>query len=148
MPVPGAHRAYEAACARLLGLQHENGAWEGEMEWSTMILSQYVIVLHILERSPDEPTRQSILQCFRKARTAEGSWGMHPQAPPSAYATTLAYVALRLLGTEPHDSLAAGARRWIHTQPGGAGAVPQWGFFWLAVLGLMPYRQVAPVPPR
>ncbi|PSJ30536.1 2,3-oxidosqualene cyclase [Streptosporangium nondiastaticum] len=147
-PVPGAHRAYEAACAHLLGLQHESGAWEGEMEWSTMILSQYVIVLHILERPPDEPTRQAILQCFRATRTAGGCWGMHPQAPPSAYATTLAYVALRLLGTGPHDPLAAGARQWIHAQPGGVRAVPQWGFFWLAILGLVPYRQVAPVPPE
>ncbi|MEU3354596.1 prenyltransferase/squalene oxidase repeat-containing protein [Streptomyces sp. NPDC037389] len=147
-PVSGAHRAYHAACARLLGLQHESGAWEGEMEWSTMILSQYVIVLHILERGPDEPTRQAILQCFRTTRTPEGSWGMHPQAPPSAYATTLAYVALRLLGTDPRDPLAADARKWIHAQPGGVHAVPQWGFFWLAVLGLVPYRQVAPVPPE
>ncbi|MBP2400924.1 prenyltransferase/squalene oxidase repeat-containing protein [Streptomyces syringium] len=148
IPVPGAHRAYRAACGRLLGLQHESGAWEGEMEWSTMILSQYVIVMHILERPPDEPERQAILQCYRTTRTAEGGWGMHPQAPPSAYGTTLAYVALRLLGTEPHDPLAAGARQWIHAQPGGVHAVPQWGFFWLALLGLVPYRQVVPLPPE
>ncbi|QLE70259.1 2,3-oxidosqualene cyclase [Streptomyces rectiverticillatus] len=147
-PVPGAHRTYDAACGRLLGLQDERGAWEGEMEWSTMILSQYVIVLHVLQRPPDERARKAILQGFRATRTAEGGWGMHPQGPPSPYATTLAYVALRLLGTEPHEPLAAGARQWLHAQPGGCRSVPQWGLFWLALLGLVPYRQVAPVPPE
>ncbi|GHF53227.1 squalene-hopene cyclase [Streptomyces mashuensis] len=148
MVMPDARRVHEAACGRLLALQGENGAWEGEMEWSTMILSQYVIVLHILERPPDEPERQAILRCYRTTRTADGGWGMHPQAPPSAYATTLAYVALRLLGTDPEDPLTAGARQWLHAQPGGVRAVPQWGLFWLALLGLVPYRDVAPVPPE
>ncbi|MGI5341196.1 hypothetical protein ACQEVS_29235 [Streptomyces sp. CA-181903] len=147
-PAPGAHRAYEAARARLLALQGQDGAWEGEMEWSTVILSQYVIVLHILERPPDETERRSILRCYRTTRTPDGGWGMHPQAPPSAYATTLAYVALRLLGTEPDDPLAAAARQWLHGQPGGVRAVPRWGFFWLALLGLAPYRHVAPMPPE
>ncbi|MFD0385781.1 hypothetical protein ACFQ2B_35845 [Streptomyces stramineus] len=31
-PVPGAHRAFDAACRRLLALQDEQGAWEGR--WS------------------------------------------------------------------------------------------------------------------
>ncbi|GAA0442921.1 prenyltransferase/squalene oxidase repeat-containing protein [Streptomyces sp. NPDC046215] len=144
-PVPGAHRAFDAACRRLLALQDEQGAWEGEMEWSTMILFHYVIAL---QRPADERARQATLRCYRATRTPEGGWGMHPQAPPSPYATTPAYVGLRPLGTEPGDPLAAGARRWLHAQPGSCRAVPQWGFFWLAVQGVVPYRQGTPVPPR
>ncbi|MEV4435995.1 prenyltransferase/squalene oxidase repeat-containing protein [Streptomyces sp. NPDC049585] len=140
--------AYEAACTRLLSLQSDDGSWEGEMEWNTTILSQYVIVLRVLQRPPDEGSRQGMVTHFRNTRTPEGGWGMHPAAPPSPYATLLAYVALRLLGLGPGDPLTAGARKWLGTQPGGARCVPQWGRFWLAVLGIVPYREVAPFPPE
>ncbi|MFI1682103.1 prenyltransferase/squalene oxidase repeat-containing protein [Streptomyces sp. NPDC020607] len=140
--------AYDAACEHLLGLQRDDGSWEGEMEWSTMVLSQYVIVLHLLRRPVEGATRQGAIRYFTRTRTAAGGWGMHPQGPPSPYATTLAYLALRLLGVGPGEPLAADARRWLLTRPGGVRAVPQWGVFWLAVLGLVPYRRVAPVPPE
>ncbi|GAA2716482.1 MULTISPECIES: prenyltransferase/squalene oxidase repeat-containing protein [Streptomyces] len=140
--------AYDAACARLLSLQRDDGSWEGEMEWNTTVLSQYVIVLRVLERPPDETSRQGMVTHFRNTRTPEGGWGMHPAAPPSPYATLLAYVALRLLGLGPGDPLTAGARKWLGTQPGGARCVPQWGRFWLAVCGVVPYREVAPFPPE
>ncbi len=147
-PVPDVSAAYEAACGRLLELQSDDGSWEGEMEWNTTILSQYVIVTRVLGRPPDETSRQGMLTYFRNTRTDQGGWGMHPAGPPSPYATLLAYVALRLLGVGPEESPAADARKWLGTQPGGARSVPQWGMFWLAVLGLVPYREVAPFPPE
>jgi lanosterol synthase len=60
----------------------------------------------------------------------------------------LGYLALRLLDVGPQEPPAAEARRWILAQPGGVRAVPQWGRFWLALLGLVPYREVAPIPPE
>ncbi|MFI9237471.1 prenyltransferase/squalene oxidase repeat-containing protein [Streptomyces sp. NPDC053079] len=147
-PVPDVHAAYDAACARLLGLQSDDGSWESEMEWNTTILSQYVIVTRVLGRPPDETTRQGMITHLRNTRTPEGGWGMHPAGPASPYATLLAYVALRLLGVGPDEPPAAEAGKWLGAQPGGARAVPQWGMFWLAVLGLVPYREVAPFPPE
>ncbi|MCC3774372.1 prenyltransferase/squalene oxidase repeat-containing protein [Streptomyces sp. UNOB3_S3] len=148
-PLPDVRAAYDAACARLLGLQADDGCWEGEMEWNSTILSQYVIVMRILGLPPDETSRQGMITYFRNTRTPQGGWGMHPAGPPSPYATVLAYVALRLLGLGPDDPPAADAGKWLGARPGGTrAAVPQWGMFWLAVLGLVPYREVAPFPPE
>ncbi|MBH1938748.1 hypothetical protein I5Q34_31560 [Streptomyces sp. AV19] len=147
VPARSAAGAHAAARAHLLGLQRQDGSWEGEMEWNAALLAQYVIVLRILERPLDEPTRRGVVQHLRRTRRPGGGWAMHRQGPPSPYVTTLAYLALRLLGTAPTDPLAAEAAAWLRALPG-APAVPEWGKFWLAVLGLIPYEDLAPVPPE
>ncbi|GAA0395702.1 prenyltransferase/squalene oxidase repeat-containing protein [Streptomyces luteireticuli] len=147
VPARGARSAHDAARTRLLGLQRQDGSWEGEMEWNTTGTAQYVIVMRILERPLDEATRRGLVQHFRSARSPGGGWALHPQGPPSPYATTLAYLALRLLGAAPTDPLTAEAAAWLRALPG-APAVPQWGTFWLALLGLVPYEDLAPVPPE
>ena len=66
------------------------------MVWCTMILSQYVIVQHIVGRSWDEATRTRIVRHYEGTRTPEGAWGLHPESAGYVFTTTLAYVALRL----------------------------------------------------
>jgi hypothetical protein len=51
------------------------------------------------------------------------------------FGTVLSYVTLRLLGVEASHATAAKARAWM-LEHGGATAVPSWGKFWLAVLGV------------
>ena len=51
------------------------------------------------------------------------------------FGTVLSYVTLRLLGVEASHPTAAKARTWM-LEHGGATAVPSWGKFWLAVLGV------------
>ena len=51
------------------------------------------------------------------------------------FGTVLSYVSLRLLGVSANQGTAKAAREWILTH-GGATAVPSWGKFWLAVLGV------------
>jgi hypothetical protein len=51
------------------------------------------------------------------------------------FGTVLSYVTLRLLGVDSSHATAAAARRWMLAH-GGATAVPSWGKFWLAVLGV------------
>jgi lanosterol synthase len=132
----------------LLAHQRENGSWEGEMVWCTMILSQYIIVQRTVGRSFDLETRAGMVKYFEVSRTAEGVWGLHPESGGYVFFTTLAYVAMRLLGLRPDDPMLAEARRWLHAQPGGVLAIPSWGKFWLALLGLYGYEGVNPVPPE
>jgi 2,3-oxidosqualene cyclase len=140
--------AVDAAIDHLLSLQRDDGCWEGEMVWCTMILSQYVIVHSVAGRSWDAPTRAAIVRHYEVTRTPEGAWGLHPESAGYVFNTALAYVALRLLGLEPEHPLVAPARRWLHAQPGGVRAIPTWGKFWLALLDLYGFEGVNPTLPE
>ena len=119
------------------------------MVWNSMLLSQYVIV-HRLAGSPPFVAREraSMLRHFEVTRTPEGAWGMHPSSGPYVFFTTMAYVALRLLGVAADDPLVAPARAWLATQPEGVLAIPSWGKVWLSLVGLYGWEGVNPVPPE
>lgn len=136
------------ASRRLLELQGIQGDWEGEMVWCTMILAQAVIVRTVVGRpySPEERVR--IRRHFEYWQAEDGSFEMHPESPGYVFFTTLAYVALRLLGVAADDPLLVRARRWLEVQPGGVKGIPTWGKFWLALLGLYEYKGLNSVPPE
>jgi 2,3-oxidosqualene cyclase len=140
--------ARDRALAHLVSLQSPRGDWEGEMVWCPMITAQVAIAHHVVGRPVDAATREGVVRYCRSAATAEGVWGLHRESPGYVFVSTLVYVALRLLGVAPDDPLAAGARKWLHAQPGGVAAVPTWGKFWLALLGLYGWRGVTPVLPE
>jgi len=140
--------ALDRGITYLLSQQREDGCWEGEMVWCTMILSQYIIVQTIAGRSFDEQTRSQMIKYYRTTRTPDGVWGLHPESGGYVFFTTLAYIALRLIGVPPGDPLASTARNWLHAQKGGVLAIPTWGKFWLALLGLYGYEGVNPIPPE
>jgi lanosterol synthase len=141
--------ALDRGVEALLALQRPDGCWEGEMVWCTMILSQYVIVRHVTGRSWDPATRARIVRHYEVTRLPDGSWGLHPESPGYVFTTTLAYVALRLLGLGPEHQLVAAARAWLHAQPGGGVlAIPTWGKFWLALIDLYGYEGINPCPPE
>jgi lanosterol synthase len=126
-PDPAANVALDRGVTALLAQQRPEGCWEGEMVWCTMILSQYVIVQHIVGRAWDERTRTLIVRHYEVTRRPDGSWGLHPESAGYVFTTTLAYVALRLLGLGPEHPPLAPARVWLHAQPGGVLANPTWG---------------------
>lgn len=132
----------------LIARQHPDGCWEGEMVWSTVILSQVAITRRIIGHpfSPDDA--DSALRYYESTRTADGVWAMHPEGAGSVFATSMAYVAQRLLGTQPDDAMLMQAREWLHRQPGGVAAAPSWCKFWLAILGLYGWEGMNPVPPE
>jgi 2,3-oxidosqualene cyclase len=138
----------ERAVAHLISDQGENGCWEGEMVWCTMILSQYIIVQTVTGRSIDPLEREEMIRYFRANRTPDGVWGLHPESGGYVFFTTLAYVALRLIGLAADDPMAVAAREWLHAQKGGVLAIPSWGKFWLALLDLYGYKAVNPIPPE
>jgi 2,3-oxidosqualene cyclase len=148
LPHQRARETGERAWRCLIGLQRAGGDWEGEMVWCTMILAQAVIVRTLLGRPYGEAEKPGILKHFRLNQLADGSWGMHPESPGYVFFTTLAYVALRLLGTPPDHSMLVRARDWLHAQPGGVKGIPSWGKFWLAMLGLYEYEGLNAIPPE
>lgn len=57
------------------------------------------------------------------------------------------YVALRILGLGPDHPAMVKARGTLH-KLGGAAAIPAWGKFWLAALGVYDWKGVNPIPPE
>lgn len=146
---PDPRSAHRLARKRVLSLQGPDGSWEGEMAWNVMILSQYVITRHLLGRPLPPGELEPVVQHYRVTRLQQSGWGLHPASTaPSLYCTSLAYVALRLLGLAPDHPLCRSARQWLRAQPGGVAAIPSWGKFWLALLGLYDYRAMHPLLPE
>jgi squalene/oxidosqualene cyclase-like protein len=142
-----AHRAYERAVSYLGTRQHADGRVAGEVVWNTMLPCQYVLLMHVLRR-PIEPGRaRRIYRSIAVQRRPDGAFGMHPNSSSYLFHTTLAYVALRLLGHGPGDPLVDGARAFI-LEHGGAYEVPTWGRAWLAILGLYPWEGMQPIVPE
>jgi squalene/oxidosqualene cyclase-like protein len=144
------HDHLSRAFDHLSRIQDASGYWEAEMVWNSMLLSQWVITQAICGRlnSISNETKSRILKHYETTRTPEGGWAMHGEGGPYVFMTTLAYVALRLLGLPSENPLCADALRWLKLQPHGVLAVPSWGKFWLAMIGLYEYSGVNPIPPE
>src|SRR5512146_745722 len=98
----------------LITQQRPDGAWEGEVVWNSMLLAQYVIVRRIVGRWPiAEVDRDAMLRYFARTSRPDGSFGMHPDSAGYLFFTTLAYVAMRLLGLGPTAPVAQRAMSWI-----------------------------------
>ena len=100
------------ALHHLASLENPAGHWEAEMVWNSMLLSQYVLTRKMVDpRWPLPPeTVRGILRHYEVTRRPDGSWGMHGESGGYVFMTTLAYVALRLLGLPADDPLVAPAR--------------------------------------
>jgi len=118
------------------------------MVWCTMILAQTVMVRTIMNRPYSGVETTGIVKHFQVTQRDDGSWGMHPESAGYVFFTTMAYVALRLLGLPADAPMLVSARRWLHAQPGGVREIPSWGKFWLALLGLYEREGLNPIPPE
>jgi cycloartenol synthase len=77
----------------------------------------------------------------------DGGYGLHIEGHSTMFGTVLSYISLRLLGVPAGQATAKAARAWILGH-GGATAVPSWGKFWLAVLGVYEWHGLNPMPPE
>jgi lanosterol synthase len=127
--------------------QADDGSWEGENVWCPLLAAQTAIASRVMGLPLSETRRRRVLLAFEREQLASGAWGLHPLSEPYLFVTTLVYVAARLLGVEAGSPLLARARRFIEAE-GGAVAIPTWGKFWLALVGLYRWEGVNPVLPE
>jgi squalene/oxidosqualene cyclase-like protein len=140
---PTLTRALEA----MTSMQDTRGYWAGEVVWCTMLISQHVIVSHLIGRPISAERQAKYLKYYRAWQTPDGGFGMHRESPAYVYMTTLAYVAMRLMGLEAGDELPRRALTWLRAN-GGVLHIPSWGKFWLALLGLYGWEGVNPIQPE
>lgn len=111
------------------------------------LLPMYVGTCYAIDRMPDDPTAQGMLQYLRATQNNDGGWGLHCEGASCVFASVLNYVAMRLLGVEASDKDLTRAREWFLPR-GGALSSASWGRFFLALLNLHDYAGIHPVPPE
>lgn len=84
---------------------------------------------------------------FARAHAEDGGWGLHIEGESSVFGIVMNYTALRILGVDAEDERMRKARSTLW-KLGGALRAPHWAKFWMAVLGVVEWDVVNPVPPE
>ena len=145
--VPETDAVIEGGLEWMERTQSDKGSWEGDYGGPLFLLPLYVFTCYLVDDMPDEEICSEIERYLRNHQNQDGGWGLHVEAHSYVYTSVLNYVAMRLLGVESSDPDLTRCRQWFLPR-GGAARAPQWGKFSLALLGLIPWKGVMPVPPE
>lgn len=130
----------------LLAHQHSEGYWVGELEGDTILESEYILLLTWLGRS-GENVVQECAEHIRRQQMPEGGWSLFPGGPLEISSSVKAYWALKIAGDSPTAEHLLRARTAI-LAAGGAEAVNSFTRYYMALLGIISYRQCPAVPPE
>ena len=139
-------QALERARDHLLGLQHEDGWWKGELETNVTMDAEDLLLRQFLGIREAESTERSA-RWIRSQQRPDGSWSNFWGGPGDLSTTVEAYVALRLAGDGPeqeHMQAASGFAR----REGGLEKARVFTHIWLALFGAWPWDQVPVLPPE
>jgi len=139
--------AIEQATGWLLQRQHAEGYWVGELEGDTILESEYVLLLVWLGRPVTDPTIQQCAEYIRQQQLPTGGWSLFPGGPLEVSASVKAYWVLKIVGDNPAAEHLCRAREAIRNA-GGAEKVNSFTRFYLALLGMISFRQCPAVPPE
>ncbi len=138
--------ALDRAASHLLGLQHEQGWWQGELETNVTMDAEDLLLREFLGVATAEQTAASARWIVSKQRQ-DGTWANFFGGPGDLSTTVEAYVALRLAGHEPGAPHMARAAAWIR----GRGGIPATRVFtriWLALFGEWSWDDLPVMPPE
>src|SRR5258707_12599629 len=145
---PSALSGAEAALARardhLLGLQHEQGWWQGELETNVTMDAEDLLLREFLGIRTEAETAAAGRWIASQQR-AHGTWANFFGGPGDLSTTVDAYVALRLAGDQPDAPHMRTAAEWI-TASGGLTATRVFTRMWLAPSRLWAGHHLPGVP--
>ena len=139
-------RALARARDHLLGLQHEQGWWQGELETNVTMDAEDLMLREFLQIRTREQTEAAARWIASKQRE-DGTWANFFGGPGDLSTTVEAYVALRLAGREPEEPHMARAARWIRAE-GGVPATRVFTRIWLALFGQWSWDDLPVMPPE
>src|SRR5487761_943913 len=125
-----AAEALARARDHLLGLQQEQGWWQGELETNVTMDAEDLLLREFLGIRTDEETAAAGRWIASQQR-ADGTWANFFGGPGALSTTVEAYVALRLAGHLPGAPHMARAAEWIRDR-GGIAATRVFTRIWLA----------------
>jgi squalene-hopene/tetraprenyl-beta-curcumene cyclase len=138
--------ALDRAVNHLLGLQHEQGWWQGELETNVTMDAEDLLLREFLGVRTAEQTAGAA-RWIRSSQRADGTWANFRGGDPDLSTTVEAYVALRLAGDAPDEDHMIRAADWIRA----AGGIPATRVFtrmWLALFGEWSWDDLPVMPPE
>jgi squalene-hopene/tetraprenyl-beta-curcumene cyclase len=139
-------RSLDATRRWLLGQQHDDGYWVGELEGDSILESEYILLLAYLGRET-EPACARLCKFLDDHQRREGGWAIYPGGPFDLSASVKAYFALKLCGMPIEHPTMTRARTAI-LEMGGAQGCNSFTRFYLALLGQIGYDECPCVPPE
>jgi len=136
------HRARD----HVLGLQHAQGWWQGELETNVTMDAEDLLLREFLGLHDDKQI-DSAARWIRSQQRADGTWANFFDGPADLSTTVEAYVALRLAGDQPDAPHMRTARGWILAH-GGVEATRVFTRIWLALSGQWSWDELPVIPPE
>jgi squalene-hopene/tetraprenyl-beta-curcumene cyclase len=130
----------------LLGKQHEDGYWCGELEADVMLEADYIF-MHTLLGTGDAGKMQRAVNEILRNQNEDGGWSQYPGGPSDINYGIKAYLALKLMSWKADHPVMTRAREWVLAH----GGVVQCNTFtkiYLCALGQYDYDAVPAVPPE
>ena len=130
----------------LLGLQHPDGYWCGELEADSMLESDYIF-MHKLLGTGDQGRMERAVNEILRHQNEDGGWSIYPNGPSNISLGVKAYFALKLMGWSKDHPVLVKARKWILAN-GGVVEVNTFTKIYLCFMGQYEYDAVPAVPPE
>jgi len=130
----------------VLGLQHAQGWWQGELETNVTMDAEDLLLREFLGLHDDKQI-DSAARWIRSQQRADGTWANFFGGPGDLSTTVEAYVALRLAGDQPDAPHMRTARGWILAH-GGVEATRVFTRIWLALSGQWSWDELPVIPPE
>jgi squalene-hopene/tetraprenyl-beta-curcumene cyclase len=145
-PATDVAQALERAREHLLGLQHDEGWWKGELETNVTMDAEDLLLRQFLGIRGAETTERSA-RWIRSQQRSDGSWSNFWGGPGDLSTTIEAYVALRLAGDGTQEQHMQAASTFVRGQ-GGLEKARVFTHIWLALFGAWPWDRVPVLPPE
>jgi squalene-hopene/tetraprenyl-beta-curcumene cyclase len=130
----------------LVGLQHPDGYWCGELEADSMLEADY-IQLHTLLESGDPGRLRRALTEMLRYQNDDGSWSIYPGGPGNISLSVKCYFSAKLMGIGAGDPRLARCREWVLAH-GGVVACNTFTKMYLCSMGQYDYDAVPAIPPE
>jgi squalene-hopene/tetraprenyl-beta-curcumene cyclase len=130
----------------LLGQQHEDGYWCGELEADSMLESDYIF-LHTLLGTGDPGKMERAVNEILRHQNEDGGWSLYPGGPSNISYGVKAYLALKIMGWSKDHPVLVKAREWVLAN-GGVVECNTFTKIYLCALGQYDYDAVPAIPPE
>ncbi|SEB38205.1 squalene--hopene cyclase [Terriglobus roseus] len=130
----------------LLGQQHADGYWCGELEADVMLEADYIF-LHTLLGTGDPGKLQRAVNEILRHQNTDGGWSLYPGGPSNINYGVKAYHALKLMGWSQDDPVLVKAREWVLAN-GGVVECNTFTKIYLCAFGQYDYDAVPAIPPE
>lgn len=128
----------------LIGIQKNDGHWEGELTVDSTLCSDTVLYMHWVGRV-DPDLQSKCADHIRRRQLADGGWNIFIGGPSEINASVKAYFALKLAGDNPREPWMREARANV-LRLGGIPQMNTYGKLYLALLGQFPWQYLPTIP--